>query len=67
MSKTMNPIRYHDGWAVDPKTDRVLSFSRAFHFKADAQEFARKNNLSLRCVRSRRGGYVVERPDNRTD
>lgn len=49
-------------WEKDPRSDKEMNISKPFASKAAAEKFAASNGLGKSAVRSRPGGYVVERP-----
>lgn len=50
-----------ESWAKDPKTGKEQSFSKPFVDKLKALEFAKKNGLGAKNVKSRPAGFVVEK------
>jgi len=49
-------------WDKDAKTGKQHAWSKPFVERQDAIDFAKKNGLQKRHVKSRPAGYVVERP-----
>jgi hypothetical protein len=51
-------------WAKDPKTGTELNFSKTFKSKEEAVRFAEAHGLGKSAIRSRPGGFVVEKIKN---